>query len=56
MLTEEGKASRENLNFLIDLVTIAIAAKDKVIIKEEPKMFDETNHPDMESQKMASTA
>ena len=38
---EQEKVAKENLNFLINLATIFIVAKDKLTIKEEPKIFDE---------------
>ena len=42
---KQEKSAKENLIFLIDMATIAIAAKDKMTTKEEPKMFDEAwNH------------
>ena len=42
MIMEEAnqdKASLETLNFLMNLITIAIAAEDKVTTKEKPRYF-----------------
>ena len=49
---KEEKAIQESLNFLINLINIAILAKDKVTMDKELQTFQESwNHPDDESQK-----
>ena len=49
---KEEKAIQESLNFLINLIYIAILAKDKVTMDKELQTFQESwNHPDDESQK-----
>ena len=38
------KAAKEHLNFLIDLATMVMVAKDNITTEEEHKMFDKACH------------
>ena len=48
----QEKSVKENLNFLIDLGTIAMITEDNKTTKEEPQIFNnEWNHPSDESKR-----
>ena len=47
------KKQKNEIIFFIDIATITMEAKDKVIITAESNKFDESySHPDMETQRI----